>query len=131
MRYLSLAEAFLIGELVTGTPSEILIQVSRTDLLDSALHAPQAGWGETDFYPDFFDKAAVLCRRIAVNHPLPDGNKRLAWMCLVVFCDLNGYDLEVEFRDAVETMISVAAGQIFEGDLAAWIRKRAIFRAEK
>lgn len=28
--------------------------------------------------------------RIAWNHPLPDGNKRAAWACLVLFIDLNG-----------------------------------------
>jgi len=30
------------------------------------------------FYPDFVDKAEILVTRIAKNHPLPDGNKRLA-----------------------------------------------------
>ena len=78
MRYLHLAEALIIGELVTGIPTETLVHVSRVDLLDSALRAPQSGWGDEDFYPDIFDKAAVLCSRIALNHPLPDGNKRLA-----------------------------------------------------
>ena len=48
---------------------------------------PAAG---VDFYPDIVDKAAVLCWRLARNHPLPDGNKRAAWAALVVFIDLNG-----------------------------------------
>jgi hypothetical protein len=34
--------------------------VEYLDLADSALHAPAAGFGETEFYPDFVDKAAVL-----------------------------------------------------------------------
>jgi len=28
---------------------------------------------------DIYDKAAVLCWRLARNHPLPDGNERDAW----------------------------------------------------
>ncbi len=37
---------------------------SRVDLADSALHAPMAGFGDEDFYPDIFDKAAVSAGEI-------------------------------------------------------------------
>ena len=74
MRYLTLAEAFVVAEAVTGIDAATLLHVSRGDLLDSALHAPQAGFADTDFYPSLAEKAAVLCVRIARNHPLPDGN---------------------------------------------------------
>jgi hypothetical protein len=30
------------------------------DLADYALHAPPASFGNKEFYPDFFDKAAIL-----------------------------------------------------------------------
>ena len=88
MRYLSLAEALVIAEAVTGMDPELLSKSGRIDLLDSALHAPQASFGGQEFYPQFIDKAAVLAVRIARNHPLPDGNKRLAWGCLNMFCEL-------------------------------------------
>ena len=38
----------------------VLSKASRIDLADSALHAPGAGFGDQDFYPDLIDKAAVL-----------------------------------------------------------------------
>ena len=75
-RYLSLAEFWYLAEHVTGINAATLIRASCVELADSALHAPQAGFGDTDFYPDPYDKAAVLACRIAWNHPLPDGNKR-------------------------------------------------------
>jgi death on curing protein len=75
-RYVSLAEYFWLAEQVTGLEGAVLIKAARVDLADSALHAPQAGFGDEDFYPDIFDKAAVLTCRLAWNHPLPDGNKR-------------------------------------------------------
>lgn len=78
MRYLTLAEVLTIGQVVTGIPAHTLARVSRIELLDSALHAPQGGFGDTELYPEFVDKAAVLVVRLAKNHPLPDGNKRLA-----------------------------------------------------
>ena len=125
MNYLSLAEAFVLGQLVTGIDAVVLESASRTDLLDSALHAPQAGFGDDDFYSDFFMKAAVLCTRIARNHPLPDGNKRLAWICLVAFCDVNGYELFVAKEEAVRTVVAVAAGELSEDDLCEWISRNA------
>ena len=36
-----------------------LIKASRVDLADSALHAPQACFGDTDFYPTFTNDEAV------------------------------------------------------------------------
>lgn len=59
MRYLTLAEALTIAEAVTGIDAATLAKASRIELLDSALHAPQAGFGDTEFYPEFADKAAV------------------------------------------------------------------------
>jgi death on curing protein len=124
VRYLNLAEAFVIAEAVTGIDADTLVPASRSDLLDSALHAPQAGFGDTDFYPSLLDKAAVLCVRIASNHPLPDGTKRLAWLAMVVFLELNGSSLDVTEDDAVEMMLSVAAGDTKEDQLTTWLRAR-------
>ena len=124
MRYLTLAEGLTIAEAVTGTPAAVLARASRLDLLDSALHAPQAGFGEVEFYPDFVDQAAVLTVRIAKNHPLPDGNKRLAWQSLTMFCILNGYRLEAATDDAVDLMFAIAAGELTETEVAAWLTER-------
>lgn len=124
MRYLTLAEAFVIAEEVTGIDAKVLVSASRAGLLDSALHAPQAGFGDVDFYPDLLMKAAVMCHRISRNHPLPDGNKRLAWVCLITFLDLNGVTLHVADDDAVSAMLSLAAGEIDEQSLAAWLESR-------
>lgn len=124
MRYLSLAETLTIAEAVTGLDVVTLTKTSRLELLDSALHAPQAGFGEEDFYPEIEQKAAVLAVRIARNHPLPDGNKRLAWQSLTIFLALNGYDLATSPDDAVACMLGVAAGEVDEEAAETWIRER-------
>lgn len=121
MRYLTLTEALVIGEAVTGIYAETLSKGSRVDLLDSALHAPQASFGGEEFYPDLLVKAAVLVVRIARNHPLPDGNKRLAWMCLNMFLQLNGHTIVCSQDQAVEFMLGVAAGEHDEETAAEWL----------
>ncbi|TFH21221.1 MAG: type II toxin-antitoxin system death-on-curing family toxin [Acidimicrobiales bacterium] len=130
-RYLSLAEFWFLAEYVTGIDAATLIRASRLDLADSALHAPEAGFDDTDFYPDLHDKAAVLACRIAWNHPLPDGNKRAAWACLVLFIDLNDGSWNDERPDtdgAVEAMLAVAAREVDEAWLASWLRERVTFQ---
>ena len=109
MRYLSLAEALAVAEAVTGIDVAVLARGPRVNLLDSALHAPQASIGGHDMYPEFLDQAAVLAVRISRNHPLLDGNKRLSWGCLTIFCMLNGHELDVPTEEAVSTMLAVAA----------------------
>lgn len=130
MRYLTLAEALAIAQVVTGIPAETLANASRIELLDSALHAPQAGFGDTELYPEFVDKAAVLVVRLAKNHPLPDGNKRLAWQSLTMFCALNDYDLEVPTADAVQMMLAIASGSMNEESVAKWLDGRISRRSQ-
>ncbi len=129
-RYLTLAEYFWLAEQVTGTSASVLLNASRTDLADSALHAPAAGFGDDDFYPDIFEKAAVLTCRLAWNHPLPDGNKRAAWAALLMFIDLNDGKWTPDppdGDDAYEMMMTVAAGDCDESALADWLRNRVTF----
>ena len=105
------------------------MKASRTDLADSALHAPAAGFGDDDFYPDLYDKAAVLACRIAWNHPLADGNKRAAWACLVMFIDLNGGRWSPdppEVEASVTAMLAVAAREFDEEQFARWLRDRVV-----
>ncbi|MCZ7536918.1 MAG: Fic family protein [Acidimicrobiia bacterium] len=129
-RYVSLAEYFWLAEQVTGIEAAVLVKAARVDLADSALHAPQAGFGEEEFYPDLLDKAAVLTCRLAWNHPLPDGNKRAAWAALVMFIDLNDGSWEPDppnVDDAETAMLSVAAHDVDEEWLAQWLRRRVRF----
>ena len=126
-RYISLAEYLWLAEQVTGVPSHTLAASGRVELAESALHAPMAGFGEEEFYPDVLDKAAVLCWRLARNHPLPDGNKRAAWAALVMFLDLNRGRWNPDPPDVDEAeraMLAVAAGEIDEQAFAAWLRER-------
>lgn len=130
IRYITLGEFFWLAEQVTGIDADVLAKASRSDLADSALHAPQAGFGEEEFYPDVYDKAAVLVCRLAWNHPLPDGNKRAAWACLVMFIDLNHGAWQPEppnVDEAEEAMLAIAAGEVDESWTAGWLRERVSF----
>lgn len=126
-RYIGLAEYLWLAEQVTGVEAPVLAKASRIELADSALHAPAAGFGGDEFYPELIDKAAVLTCRLAWNHPLPDGNKRAAWASLVMFLDLNGGSWDPdppEVDQAEAAMLAVAAHEVDEAWLADWLSQR-------
>lgn len=60
IEYLDLADYVAVAAAVTGLEIAMLMKVTSLGLADSALHPPASGFGDTEFYPDFIDKAAVL-----------------------------------------------------------------------
>ncbi len=59
-------------------------------LLESAVAAPQAGFGRQSVYADIIDIAAAYLFYLCRNHPFLDGNKRTALGACLVFLRLNG-----------------------------------------
>jgi death on curing protein len=125
VEYLDLADYIAIAAAVTGLDLPTVMNVTNHDLADSALHAPAAGFGDTDLYPDFVDKAAVLIVRLARNHPLPDGNKRAAWVSLRLFVDINEWTwaLRPDIDEAEAAVLAIAAGEWDERTTASWLSK--------
>jgi death-on-curing protein len=123
VEYLDLADYLAIAAEVTALDVDTLLRVSRLGLAESALHAPASGFGETEFYPDFVDKAAVLAVRLAKNHPLPDGNKRAAWVALRVFIEINGWRwmTRPSVDDAENAVLAIAAGDWDVPEFAEWL----------
>jgi death on curing protein len=120
--YLTLDEFIDIAGLLLGIEPQVVRQVADLGLADSALHAPQAGFGETEFYPTLAEKAAVLGWHLAMNHPLPDGNKRAAFLSVIEFVESNGAVWIVPNEDdAVEIMWALAAGKVQIGEFTDWV----------
>lgn len=94
------------------------VQVRDLGLLASAAARPRTTVFGADAYPTFADKVAALMHSLARNHPLVDGNERLAWAAGRVMCLLNGFDLLLEVDDAEALVVSIAAGEIDVPDIA-------------
>ena len=115
-----------------GMDPSTVRSMANQPLAESALAAPAAGFGDHEQYPDFPLKVAVLLKRVAGNHALPDGNKRAALLCAILFAGLNGFDWEPPQSDepdgseTAEIVEAAAAGLIPLSALAAWIQLRLI-----
>jgi death-on-curing protein len=97
-------------------------------LFESALSRPQNlhAYGlPGGAAPDVADLAAAYGYGISRNHPFIDGNKRTGFVAAELFLVLNGWALQAADADCVLTMLAVAAGDMGEGEFAAWLREHA------
>ena len=72
-------------------------------------------------------KAAVLCWHLVESHPLPDGNKRCAFLATIEFVERNGVAWLPGPGDPDETdhvIRGIASGDISEATLRVWIAQR-------
>ena len=89
-------------------------------MLGSALDRPRNKWsyGETDLAK----LGAAYAYGVSRNHPFVDGNKRAAFMCLMIFLLKNEVAFAPSEAEATEMMLGLAAGEIDEDGLSRWIR---------
>ena len=109
-RYLTVEQALRIARSAVGGP----IHVRDIGLLEAAVHRPRSSVFGQDAYPDLFTKAAALLHSLARNHPLVDGNKRLAWLATYVVLAKNDVVLDPGDDEAYDFVVAVAAGTIDE-----------------
>ena len=117
--YLSLNDLL---EIAAGVLDEVAVR--DMGLLTSAAARPLTTVFGGDAYPAFADKAAALLHSLAPNHPLVDGNKRLAWAGTRVFCLLNGRDLRLTVDEAEELVLGIAQGHVDVPEIATLLRER-------
>jgi death on curing protein len=115
--YLTVEQALRIARAAVGAP----VVVRDVGLLGSAMHRPRANVLGQDAYPDLLTKAAALLHSLARNHPLVDGNKRLAWLATYVFCAKNGVELDPDDDAAYDLVVAVSSGSLDDVDKIAEI----------
>lgn len=91
-------------------------------LLESALAQPEAVFGGQWLAGDLFGMAAAYLFHIVRNHPFVDGNKRTGTVACLVFLDLNGYELDVDWETLVDVVLGVAEGRLSKPEIAEFLR---------
>jgi death-on-curing protein len=124
---IDLAEFLVIAERVLGVDAKALKFAAKLDAAESALAAPFMGFGDTRFYPDPAQRAAIVCSRIVRNHPLPDGNKRTGYLCMLIQLESAGLTFEHPDGDQDKTadvIEALAASTLSEEDFVEWVKSQ-------
>ena len=98
--------------------------VRDESLIEAAVAAPYAGFGDTEFYPTIEAKAARLAFGLVRNHPFVDGNKRVGVLAMLTLLGLN--EVFLGFTDAELELLGtgIADGRVDTDDIQAWIEAR-------
>ena len=68
--------------------------------------------------------AAAYAFGTARNHPFVDGNKRAAFVCMMLFLRSSGVRFAPPPAEATAAILALAAGELDEERLSAWIGAR-------
>ena len=91
--------------------------------LDAALARPRNLWAY-DPTVDLADLAAAYGFGLCRGHPFADGNKRVAFVTMIVFLGLNGLAFTADEDEVVVMIRRLAAGQVSQIRLADWLRSK-------
>ncbi len=99
--------------------------VLNVNNLKSALAAPRASMFGEELHVTLWDKAAALLFSLIKNHPFYDGNKRIALLAVEEFLRRNGWKLVVTPEEALRFTSRIAALDVRNEDIGAWLRANA------
>lgn len=92
------------------------------NVIESALARPRNLWAY-DGVTDLATLAAAYGYGLTRGHGYIDGNKRVGFVAMAIFLDINGWSLQAPEPEVVQAMLAVASGELAEADLAAWVRE--------
>lgn len=91
--------------------------------LESALNRARNKWEYEG--ADLAMLGAAHAFGIARNHPFVDGNKRAAFVTMMLFLLKNAVPFRPSEAEATRMILALAAGELTEDVLAQWIRDRS------
>ena len=106
VEYLDIEDAVALIRMLNVGP------IRDVGLLDFAINRPRSSAFGEDAYPTLTLKAAALVHSVTNNHALVDGNKRIGWLCVAVFCDVNGTSVDLTDDEAFHLVWDVASSSI-------------------
>jgi death-on-curing protein len=95
--------------------------VRDAGLLESALARPRNAWSYGE--QDLVARAALYAAGVMRDHPFVDGNKRAGFLAAYAFLDVNGLEIVADEVEVVVQCLALAASEIDDAQIAAWLRE--------
>lgn len=98
--------------------------VRNLDVIESAIDSPKGGFGDMEFYPDLYSKAACYAFQLSQGQGFVDGNKRIGALAALVFIELNGYEISEDLdMKLYEALIAVGEKKMSREELSDLLRE--------
>ncbi len=119
---------FIPGEIVPAIHSDLIRRyggvpgIRDRNLLASTIAQPEMTVGGRFIHRTIFEKASAYGFHNCRNHPMVEGNKRLALVLMDMFLHHNGWILGSSEQDVYQTMMTLASGNLAKTALASWLK---------
>ncbi len=121
--FIVLFDALVAGQKKNNEPLPEMSK-SNLDKVDSCLKTPFMTFDGEDLYPTVYDKAAILFYVLIKNHPLKNGNKRMAYTALSYFLNKHKIDLDLTNDEVYKFTKKVASSDASRKDaIISYIKK--------
>lgn len=103
--------------------------VRDLSLLESAIAQPQASFSNEFLHASIPAMAAAYLFHICRNHPLVDGNKRVAANAAITFLLINDWEPTFTEDALVDTVLAVASSSMTKEDLVRFFQAHSVPRS--
>lgn len=88
------------------SPKEEII-VKDAEALKMSIELPKQTFDGEELYKNIHEKAAILFINIANRHCFNNGNKRTAWVSLITFYIINGYNTSFPKEEGIRLTLDI------------------------
>jgi death-on-curing protein len=117
MNYLTKEEIIMVNRQVLAKTDQKYMGIQYPEGLSVIVEQPQMIIFNRELYPSIWIKAAYIVQKITKKHIFIDGNKRTAYLCLLLFLKKNGWDLHLTADEGEAFVIQITLADDTEEEM--------------
>lgn len=117
MNYLTKAEIIMVNRQVLTRTGQKFKGIQYPEGLSVIVKQPQMTVFNHELYPSIWLKAAYIVQKITKKHLFIDGNKRTAYLCLLLFLQKNGWTLHLTADEGEAFVVQITLADDSEAEM--------------
>ena len=117
MIYLTKEEIIMVNHQVLTRIGQKYMGIQYPEGLSVIVEQPQMTVFNRELYPSIWLKAAYIVQKITKKHIFIDGNKRTAYLCLLLFLKKNSWELHLNADEGEAFVVQITLADDSEEEM--------------
>lgn len=117
MIYLTKEEIIMVNHQVLTRTGQKYMGIQYPEGLSVVVEQPQMTVFNRELYPSIWLKAAYIVQKITKKHIFIDGNKRTAYLCLLLFLKKNSWELHLNADEGEAFVVQITLADDSEEEM--------------
>ena len=117
MIYLTKEEIIMVNHQVLTRTGQKYMEIQYPEGLSVIVEQPQMTVFNRELYPSIWLKAAYIVQKITKKHIFIDGNKRTAYLCLLLFLKKNSWELHLNADEGEAFVVQITLADDSEEEM--------------